>query len=327
MQRKILLAASLAAFSMIGMNNAKAEDTIAVIVKATTSEYWQWVFKGAEDAGKQLGIKVDKLGTPKDDAAGQIAVLESAAGSKPAAIVISPTIFEALGDPIAAVTDSGIPVIVIDSGAKTDKYASFLTTNNEAGGKAAADAMAACIKERTGKAAGKVGYITAMAGHESLDSRDKGFVEGVKAYPDLKLVGNRVANNEEAEGMSLTADMITKDPDLVGIFADNAQMGTGAGASISEQKLGSKLCLVAFDSDAGEVEHLKDGSIYALIIQDPYMMGFGGVWYGYAAAHGARLPKDVDTGVGTVTKANMDDPKLAGLLDVTKRKLSPFVGQ
>jgi ribose transport system substrate-binding protein len=243
MQRKTILAASLAAFALMGMNNARAEDTIAVIVKATTSEYWQWVFKGAEDAGKQLGIKIDKLGTPKDDAAGQIAVLESAAGSKPSAIVISPTIFEALGDPIAAVSDSGIPVVVIDSGAKTDKYASFLTTNNEAGGKAAADAVAACVKERTGKAAGKVAYITAMAGHESLDSRDKGFVEGLKAYPDLKLVGNRVANNEEAEGMSLTADMMTKDPDMVGIFADNAQMGTGSGASVSEQKLGSKLCL------------------------------------------------------------------------------------
>ena len=327
MQRKTILAASLAAFGLMGMHNAKAEDTIAVIVKATTSEYWQWVFKGAEAAGKQLGVKIDKLGTPKDDAAGQIAVLESAAGSKPVAIVISPTIFEALGDPIAAVSDAGIPVIVIDSGAKTDKYASFLTTNNEAGGKAAAEAMAACIKERTGKAAGKVGYITAMAGHESLDSRDKGFVEGVKAYPDLKVIGNRVANNEEAEGMSLTADMMTKDPDLVGIFADNAQMGTGAGASINEQKLGSKVCLVAFDSDAGEVEHLNDGSIYALIIQDPYMMGFGGVWYGYAAAHGVRLPKNVDTGVGTVTKANMNDPKLAGLLDVSKRKVSPFTGQ
>ena len=126
--------------------------------------------------------------------------------------------------------------------------------------------------------------------------------------------------------MNLTADMLTKDPDLVGLFADNAQMGTGAGASINEQKLGSKFCLVAFDSDAGELEHLKDGSIYALVIQDPYMMGFGGVWYGYAAAHGVRLPKNVDTGVGTVTKANMDDPKLAGLLDVSKRKLGPFLG-
>ena len=129
------------------------------------------MFKGAEAAGKQLGVKVDELGTPKDDAAGQISVLESAAATKPAAIVISPTISEALGDPIAAVTDAGIPVIMIDSGAKTDNYASFLTTNNEAGGKAAADAMAQCIKERTGKAAGKVGFLTAMAGHESLELR------------------------------------------------------------------------------------------------------------------------------------------------------------
>jgi ribose transport system substrate-binding protein len=321
-----MCAASFAAFAVMGMPAVHAQESIAVIVKATTSEYWQWVFKGAEAAGKQLGVKIDELGTPKDDAAGQISVLESAAGAKPSAIVISPTIFEALGDPIAAVTKGGIPVIVIDSGAKTDKYASFLTTNNEAGGKAAADALATCIKERTGKAAGKVGYLTAMAGHESLDSRDKGFVEGMKAYPDIKVVGNRVANNEEAEGMSLTADMLTKNADLAGIFADNAQMGTGAGASIAEQKLGPKFCLVAFDSDSGEVEHLKDGSIYGLIIQDPYMMGFGGVWYGYAAAHGARLPKNVDTGVGTVTKANMDDPKLAGLLDVTKRVLGPFTG-
>ena len=326
MKWKYMFAASLVVTAGMSASAAHAEDRVAVIVKATTSEYWQWVFKGAEEAGKQLGIKIEKLGTPKDDAAGQIAVLESAAGSKPAAVVISPTISEALGDPISKVTDAGIPVIVIDSGAKTDKYASFLTTNNEAGGKAAANAVATCIKERTGKAAGKVGYLTAMAGHESLDSRDKGFVEGMKAYPDIKMVGNRVGNNEEAQGMNLTADMLTKDPDLVGLFADNAQMGTGAGASINEQKRGSKFCLVAFDSDAGELEHLKDGSIYALVIQDPYMMGFGGVSYGYAAAHGVRLPKSVDTGVGTVTKANMNDPKLAGLLDVSKRKLGPFLG-
>ncbi|GLS21010.1 ABC transporter substrate-binding protein [Labrys miyagiensis] len=326
MTRKMALAASLSLFALIAAGPARAEETIAVIVKATTSEYWQWVFKGAEAAGKQLGVKIDELGSPKDDAAEQTSILESAAGKKPAAIVISPTIFEALGEPIASVTDAGIPVVVIDSGAKTDKYASFLTTNNEAGGKAAADALAACIKERTGKASGKVGYLTAMAGHESLDSRDKGFVEGMKAYPDITVVGNRVANNEEAEGMSLTADMLTKDSDLAGIFADNAQMGTGAGASVAEQKIGSKFCLVAFDSDAGEVEHLNDGSIYALVIQDPYMMGFAGVWYGYAAAHGVRLPKNVDTGVGTVTKANMNDPAFAGLLDVKKRKLDKFVG-
>ena len=80
MMRKTLLAASAAIFALAGVTPASAEDTVAVIVKATTSEYWQWVFKGAEDAGQQLGVKVEELGTPKDDAAGQIAVLENAAG-------------------------------------------------------------------------------------------------------------------------------------------------------------------------------------------------------------------------------------------------------
>src|SRR4051794_41330091 len=113
MAKRNIAAACVAAMALIGSAPARAEDTIAVIVKATTSEYWQWVFKGAEAAGKQLGIKIDELGSPKDDAAAQISILETAAGSKPAAIVISPTIYEALGDPIAAVTASGIPVIMI----------------------------------------------------------------------------------------------------------------------------------------------------------------------------------------------------------------------
>src|SRR6476619_6281662 len=104
MKWTFMLATSLAAVVGLGQSAAQAEDRVAVIVKATTSEYWQWVFKGAEEAGKQLGVKIDKLGTPKDDAAGQIGVLESAAATKPTAIVISPTIFEALGDPISAVT-------------------------------------------------------------------------------------------------------------------------------------------------------------------------------------------------------------------------------
>ena len=143
------------------------------------------MFKGAEAAGKDLGVTVEELGTPKHDAAGQIGVLESATAGKPAAIVIAPTVTEALGDPISAVTDGGIPVTKIDSAATTENYASFLTTNNHAGGGSAADGMAACIKERTGKVAGmvagKVAYITAMAGYESLDSRDNGLIEGVAA--------------------------------------------------------------------------------------------------------------------------------------------------
>jgi ribose transport system substrate-binding protein len=64
-----------------------------------------------------------------------------------------------------------------------------------------------------------------------------------------------------------------------------------------------------------------------LIVQNPFMMGYAGVWYGLAAAHGAVFPHYVDSGVHVVTKANIDSLAMAGLLDPKKYQLTPFLGQ
>jgi ribose transport system substrate-binding protein len=301
---------------------------IVIIVKATTSEFWQTAFLGARAASKELGVQIEELGPPAETAlAEEVTLVENSITKKPAAIVVAPTNFEALVAPVEKATAAGIPVIVIDSGVKTDKYASFVTTNNVEGGKKAAIALANIIKERTGKAAGKVAYLTAIAGNESQISRDKGFVEEIKkSYPDLQIVDNRVGNNDIAKGLSNTLDILSRFPDLVGLFADNAQMGVGAGAALDERNLGSKVSLVAYDADEAEIKLLKKDVIYAVIIQDPFMMGYAGVWYGLAASKGVRVPRLVDTGVGVITKANMDEPNYKGLLQPKERKLSAFLG-
>jgi len=301
---------------------------IVIIVKATTSEFWQTAFLGARAASKELGVQIEELGPPAETAlAEEVTLVENSITKKPAAIVVAPTNFEALVAPVEKATAAGIPVIVIDSGVKTDKYASFVTTNNVEGGKKAAIALANIIKERTGKAAGKVAYLTAIAGNESQISRDKGFVEEIKkSYPDLQIVDNRVGNNDIAKGLSNTLDILSRFPDLVGLFADNAQMGVGAGAALDERNLGSKVSLVAYDADEAEIKLLKKDVIYAVIIQDPFMMGYAGVWYGLAASKGVRVPRLVDTGVGVITKANMDEPNYKGLLEPKERKLTAFLG-
>jgi ribose transport system substrate-binding protein len=301
---------------------------IVIIVKATTSEFWQTAFLGARAASKELGVQIEELGPPAESSvAEEVTLVENSITKKPAAIVVAPTNFEALAAPVEKATAAGIPVIVIDSGVKTDKYASFVTTNNIEGGKKAAIALANIIKERTGKAAGKVAYLTAIAGNESQISRDKGFVDEIKkSYPDLQIVDNRVDNNDIAKGLSNTLDILSRFPDLVGLFADNAQMGVGAGAALDERNLGSKVSLVAYDADEAEIKLLKKDVIYAVIIQDPFMMGYAGVWYGLAASKGVRVPRLVDTGVGVITKANMDEPNYKGLLQPKERKLTAFLG-
>ncbi len=300
---------------------------IVVIVKATTSQFWATVFDGADAAAKVLGVQISKLGaTAETDVAGEVSIAENAISSKPTAIVIAATNAAALAHPIEQATAAGIPVIVIDSNANTEKYVTFLATNNEIGGQRAADELAACVKARTGKQAGNVAYLTALAGAQSLNDRDKGFVDRLKQYPDLKIVEHRTGNNDPARALSDSEDVLTRHPDLVGLFADNEVEGDGAGAAIAEKSLGAKLCAVAFDTSDQEVGFVRKGILDGLIVQNPFMMGYAGVWYGLAAAHGAVLPHYVDSGVHVVTKENIESPAMAGLLDPKKYQLTPFLG-
>ena len=133
-------AAMLAAASPVA---SMAQDvTIPIIVKDTTSFYWQIVLAGARAAGKDLGVNVPELGAQSEsDINGQITILENAVAGAPAAVVISPTEFKALGKPVDEAAKS-VPIIGIDSGADSKAFTSFLTTDNVQGGRIAADGLA-----------------------------------------------------------------------------------------------------------------------------------------------------------------------------------------
>jgi ribose transport system substrate-binding protein len=291
-----------------------ADTTIPIIVKDTTSNYWQIVLAGARKAGKDLGVKVPELGAQSEaDINGQITILENAVSDKPAAIVISPTQFTALGKPIDEAAKS-VKIIGIDSAADSKAFTSFLTTDNTQGGRAAADALAAGIKEKTGKVEGDVALITSLPGVGSLDQRAAGFREELKKYPGLKLTQDKVADGQATTGLNITTDLITADPNLTGVFASNLIMAQGAGQAVAENKMGDKLTLIGFDSDDKLVKLLTDGSIYGLIVQDPFRMGYDGVKTALAASKGEKVPVTVDTGVNVITKANMNSPRSQELL-------------
>jgi len=147
---------------------------------------------------------------------GQVSVLENAVSEKPAAIVISPTSFPALGKPIDEAAKKVI-IIGIDSLADSKSFTAFLQTDNVEGGRVAADGLAAAIKAQYGKAEGEVALINFLAGVGSLQARDKGFKEQLAAkYPDLKLVAEKVADGQAVTGLNIMTDLITAYPNLEG---------------------------------------------------------------------------------------------------------------
>ena len=311
---------SLSAIALVaGMSGAPAfaqDVTIPIIVKDTTSFYWQIVLAGARAAGKDLGVNVPELGAQAEtDINGQISILENAVAGKPAAIVISPTEKSALGAPITEAAAS-VPIIGIDSSADSTAFTSFLTTDNVQGGRIAADGLAAAIEAATGKVEGEVALITSVPNAGSLEERRQGFMEQLAAkYPGLKLVADKYADGQAATGLNITTDLLTANPNLVGIFASNLIMAQGAGQALAENGAAAKVALIGFDSDEKLVGFLTDGTIDALVVQDPYRMGYDGIKTALAASKGEAVEKFVDTGANLITTANMNEERSQALLN------------
>lgn len=311
-----LLAAAVMSSTVATVPAAAQEGTIPVIVKNTSSFYWQILLAGARKAGKELGVNVAELGPQVDtDIAGQISILENAVSNNPLAVVIAASQFEALGKPIdEAATKT--KVVGVDSGANSKAYVSFVTTNNVEGGRAAGEALAKAIEAKYGKAEGEVFIITSVPGAGSLDARAEGFKAVLaEKYPDITIVADKVADGQITTGLNITNDVMLAYPNLRGAFASSEEMALGVSQAVAENNAQDKVLVVAFDSNEQLVKRLADGDVAALIVQDPFRMGYESVKIALAASKGEEVPADVDTGVNVITKENMDTPRSQELLN------------
>jgi ribose transport system substrate-binding protein len=297
---------------------------IPVIIKATDSDFWQYVWVGAknyelENPGK---VKTTLYG-PKSEADidKQIAILEDVIAKNPKCIVISSTSSDA---PVAAFEKAkaaGIKIVTIDNKVNTDKVDTFLATDNVVGGGLAAEQLVAALKAKNIPLKGKVGLISAMAGVQVLVNRDKGFADKMKELaPDVTVLETKYTDNDIVKALGVAKDLMAANPDLIGFFADNNHTGDGVARAVIEDKAQDKMAVTAFDSDPEEIKGLTDGVLAALILQDPYGMGNKGVESCVKALAGETLPAYVNTGATAVTKANMNDDAIKGLLDPMSKK-------
>ncbi len=191
---------------------------------------------------------------------------------------------------------AGISVVSADNRV-TGLDAPHLATDNLKAGAQGADKLVEVLKSRNVPLKGKVSLISAVAGIEVLSKRDEGFTERLaEIAPDLKVLPVRYVDNDIQKAMSAASDQMLANADLVGFFGDNNHTGDGVALAVRDAGRGGKVAAVAFDSDPEEVRSLSDGLLDALILQDPYGMGYKGVDYVVRQMKGEKLPAYTDTG-------------------------------
>lgn len=299
-----------------GATQASGPLTIAVIPKGTTHSFWKAVDAGAEDAGKKLDVKIIWKGPLKeDDRSAQIQVVQQFIGQGVSGIVLAPLDSKALLEPVQMAGGQKIPVVIMDSaleGQAGKDFVSFVATDNEKGGQIAGEQLAKLLNNK-----GNVVLLRYAEGSASTEAREKGFLDAVKKYPDIKLiVDNRYGGATSDSAAKASLNIIDKIKEADGIFCPNESTTAGMLAALKTAGLSGQKKFVGFDATSDLVRALEGGEVQALVAQNPYKMGYESVQTLASHLRGQKVPDRVDTGVFLITKENLNAPDVQ---DVLKR--------
>src|SRR3981081_560004 len=166
--------------------------TIAVIPKGTTHEFWKSINAGAIKAQRELteqGTTLEiiwKGPLREDDRDQQIQVVENFMTRRVSAMVLAPLDYQALVKPVHNAIQAGVPVVVMDSDLKSDRYVSFVATDNYKGGQLAGEQMGKLLGGK-----GNVILLRYAVGSASTEAREAGFLDMLKTNsPNIRIISS-----------------------------------------------------------------------------------------------------------------------------------------
>jgi len=287
---------------------------ILVSPKGLALSFWTKVKDGAEEAGREFDVEIIWKGPASEtDISRQISIVEDNINKQVDAIVIAACGATSLIPVLKKADAAGIPVITIDSNIDSDLPKSFVATDNILAAEKAVDVLAELLGGK-----GKIAFIPFIAGAATNTTREQGFERGLAKYPGLELVAKQYSQSDVARAMALTEDIVTAHQDLDGIFVANEAGTIGCAQALKSRGLSDKLEVVGFDASPNEIEALQDGTLDALIVQNPHLMGYYGVKAAVDILNGKQVEKRIDTGVSVVTRDNLNTPEIQKLLNPAK---------
>lgn len=294
--------AEAAATTVTAPAKASKDYNIQFLQGVTGDQFYITMQCGAQEEAAKLGVTVTAQGPQKFDPTLQKPILDSIVAGRPDALLVAPTDVQAMQQPLEQAAAAGIKVVLVDTTTNDPSYASSaIASDNEGGGRAAFEAIKKLRPE-----GGKVMVMNVDPGISTTDARVKGFEDAVKADSKFEYVGVQYSHNDPATAAQLIGAQLQKDPDLVGVFATNLFSAEGSATGIRQAGKSGQVQVVGFDAGPNQIQALRQGTVQALVAQDPGVIGKFGVDEAVTALEGGQNTKDVQTGFTIITQENLD---------------------
>lgn len=300
----LCLLLALALLCGCGAETAVSEPhTVTLVAKSTRTEFWLSVFAGAEAAAAEYNMELNIIGPEtEEDYETQNQMVADAVAAGTEALVFSAIDYENNAAAIDAAAKAGVQIVAIDSNVDSGAVSTYIGTDNYAAGQMAA--QAALDRVEGPLHVGIVNYdISSANGQE----RERGAVDVFtgSGRAEITAVINTLAEADHAQ--SDTIAMLQAYPEINVLLAFNEPTCVGAAGAVEALGLSDTVFLVGFDSNVVTVDGLQEGSVDALIVQNPYAMGYLGVESAYKllSGQGSSLDKTVDTSTQIVDRSNI----------------------
>lgn len=283
-------------------STAAKDVSIILVTMDGLDNHWVNVDKGAQAAAKELGIKYQWMAPDKKDTALQIEMLNNAIAAQCNGLVVAAVDPDAIVSTLQSAADAGIKIVYADSTANFDAVAKF-TTDNYAAAKQAGEQMLAGFKEK-GITSGDIGIVAFSNATQTSVDREQGFRDAFKDT-DFNLLETQYGNSEVAASQAAAENFISQG--VVGVYGNNEPGAVGVGNAVAANPKWNGVA-VGFDASDTTLDMVENGSLYCVMAQNPYQMGYGAVYAAYNAVVGNDIGEtNVDTGATVVNKDNAAD--------------------
>ena len=305
--KKIIAALLLSALLMSLCACGKTEEIkVAVIVKSVDSDFWQNFKNGVESAATEYNVSVTFEGPEnEEDYAAQNKMISRAAENGADVIVLSAIDRTRNAPTVNAAVRNGVQVIAADSALDSSLISLFIGTDNPAAGIEAAKALEAQFS--AGEKI-KLGIVGCTEKTENILKREEGLREYFAGLENAEIVAAVSADSSLESAESKAAELLQKYPEINALAGLNEWTTLGVGAA-------GKIKTVGFDTNTVSVGMLETGEMGALIVQNPFAMGYLSVKKAAELKNGEQPGEAaVYTAVTAVKKENMYDPDIQKIL-------------
>ncbi len=286
------------------MNNNHVMEQIdkhfVLIIQELENPYLQELYAGAHAAANNNGAIIEYWGTKQTNIDDHIKLIEMAIAAKVDGI-LTQGLTQEFAPAINKAREHGIPVILVDSNLENNDTLTYVGTDNYQAGY---ELGLTVLNETSGKT--KIGIVNGNLININLKERVQGFLDAIQTDERIEIVAVENSGLSRIQGAEKTYQMLKNYPDISIMFGTSALDSFGIAEGIKKAKPSSNVNVYAFDVLEETVDLLKTGEIHTVLKQEPYQMGYTGVYLLMDLIQGKEIEKNIYTPITIIKKEDVE---------------------